>query len=236
MPKMPELQELLKCGVHFGHQSSRWHPKMEPYIYGVRNGIHIIDLEKTVRHMERALSFAKSIAARGGVILFVGTKEQAQEIVKKYAEDCGMPYVNQRWLGGLLTNFPVVLKLIKKYNDLKMKQQTGKLAKYTKKEQVYFDKQIVKMDNNIGGIAKLDKLPDAIFILDLKKEKTSFLEAVARNVPIIAVCDTNVNPADVGYPIPANDDATKSIDILFRLMSEAIKEGKAEGEKDVKKV
>ncbi len=230
MVKVPELQEMLQNGVHFGHQVSRWHPKMAPFIFGVRNGVHIFNLEVTAAYLEKALKFIEETSAKGGVILFVGTKRQAQEVISAAAKECQMPYVNQRWIGGLLTNFPVILKLLRKYKDLKSKQESGKLAKYTKKEQLKFEREIAKMDESLGGIASVEKIPDAIFILDIKKEKTALLEAKNKGVPVIGVCDTNVDPSLIDYPIPANDDARRAIELICKLVSRAVQEGRAKKE------
>jgi small subunit ribosomal protein S2 len=214
--------------MHFGHQKGKWHPKMEPYIFAEKNGIHVIDLEKTQVKLQEALDFIKNTVKAGGIILFVGTKDQAKPIVAKYAQECGMPYVNQRWLGGTLTNLGVVLKLTKKYKDLKSKQESGGLKVYTKKEQLGFLAEIEKLESRVGGIADLKKAPEAIFIIDTKWEKTAIAEANKKKIPLVALCDTNVNPEKVSYPIPANDDATKSIELVTSLVAEAVKEGKAE--------
>jgi small subunit ribosomal protein S2 len=180
--------------------------------------------------MEKALNFVYELGKEGKVLLFIGTKKQAQEIIKKNAQDCCMPYVNKKWLGGTFTNFSELHKLIRKYLDLKDKQARGELAKYTKKEQGKFAKDIEKMENNVGGISTLTRLPDAVFIIDLKREQTASEEASRKEVPIVAICDTNVDPDKVKYPIPANDDATKSIELITRLVAEAYLEGKAEAE------
>lgn len=227
MLQIPEILDLLKAGVHFGHQESRWHPKMAPFIFDSRNRVHIINLEETQKKLKEALDFVREAAASGKIILFVGTKEQAREIVKKYASECGAPYVSEHWLGGLLTNHHEVQTLLKKYRRLKKERETGELAKYTKKEQTRFAKDIVKMDKNLFGLEKLERRPDAVFIVDLKKEKTAFNEAALTKTKILALCDTNVNPEKVDYPIPANDDAVKAIELMVGLVAEAVKEGKA---------
>ncbi len=226
MPEVPTLLEMLKSGVHFGHQTSRWHPKMKPYIFTQRNGIHIINLEETQAKLKEAVDFIRKTVQNGGVILFVGSKKQAQSIIERHAKDCGMPYVTERWLGGTMTNFSVILKLIRKLKDLKKKSEKGELEKYTKKEQLEFKREIEKLEKSIGGIQYMEKIPEAIFILDIKKEKTAFEEAKKRRIKIIAVCDTNVNPKDVDYIIPGNDDATKSIELIVGFISESIKEAK----------
>lgn len=226
MPQLPTLLDLLQAGVHFGHRESRWHPKMKENIFGARNGIHIVDLDKTLSMLKDALEYVRDTVARGGTVLFLGTKRQAKDIVKKYAEDCGMPYVSGRWLGGTLTNYNEVMNLVRHFNDLKAQQAAGALAKYTKKEQANFAKEIEDLEMKVGGIANIVRPPDAIFIIDLKKEKTALAEAIVKKVPIIALVDTNVNPELVQHPIPSNDDAVKTIDLMTRLIAEAVKEGK----------
>ncbi len=231
MSKMPTLLEMLKAGVHFGHQKSRWHPKMEQYIFGVRNGVHIIDLEKTQVQLEKALNYVKNLAAKGQVILFVGTKRQAREITKTAAISCEMPYLVERWIGGLLTNFEEVKRRLKKYHNLKEQFASGEIEKYTKKEQVTMKKQLEKMDKYLMGLTKLDRLPDALYIADMRTEKTALAEAERTEVPTVAVCDTNVNPEQVNYAIPANDDAVNSIKLITDLVAEAVNEGRKEFEK-----
>lgn len=228
--KMPTILELLQAGVHFGHQKGRWHPKMKEYIFTERGGVHIIDLEKTLVELERATKFLTNIAQNGGVVLFVGTKKQGQQMIKKYADESGMPYIIERWIGGLFTNFSNVGKLIKKYLKLKEEVKTGALNKYTKKEQVDFNKEIERLHKFVGGLGDMRKIPEAVFILDAKKEKTAIVEARKKGVPVVGFCDSNINPELFDYPIPANDDAVKSIDLILSLMSKAILEGKAKQE------
>lgn len=230
MPKLPQLSDMLQAGVHFGHQTSKWHPKMKKFIFGSRQGIHIINLEETQKSLDNALNFAKKVTMRGGVILFVGTKKQASSIVEKAALGCQMPYVNQRWLGGTLTNFASIASQIRKYKDLKRKQEKGELAKYTKFEQLKISEQIKLLETKVGGMQELNRIPDAVFILDVKKDKTALSEATKRGVKIIAVCDSNVDPSEIDYPIPANDDAMKAIEMIANLMSAAVNEGRAEWE------
>ncbi len=225
--KSPTILELLQAGVHFGHQKGRWHPKAKENIFTDRAGVHIIDLEKTVVDLEKAVNFVQDIASKGGLILFVGTKKQGQKIIEKYAKETGMPYIVERWVGGLFTNFANVNKLIKKYKDLKEKQESGALKKYTKKEQVEFQKEIEKLEKMVGGLVTMDRIPNAIFVLDAKKEKTAVTEAKSKKVPVIGFADTNINPEVFNYPIPANDDAINSIEIIVKTISEAIKEGRA---------
>lgn len=233
MPKLPSLTDLLQAGVHFGHREGRWHPKMKNYIFGSRNGIHIVDLEKTQAKLEEALTYVRDLTARGGTILFLGTKRQARDIIKKYATEAGAPYIAGRWLGGTLTNYGEVMNLVKHFNDLKSKQASGALAKYTKKEQSNFGKEIEDLENKVGGIAGITRAPDAIFVIDIIKEKTAVAEANTRNIPIVALTDTNVNPDKIAYPIPSNDDAVKTIELMTKLVAEAVKEGKQLREKQL---
>ena len=230
MVKIPTLEELLQAGAHFGHKTSKWHPKMKPFIFEERQGIHIIDLEKTQKALEQALNFAKKTTARGGVVLFVGTKKQAASLVSAKASVAEMPYVNKRWLGGILTNFAVINQVIRKYKDLTRKQEKGELGKYTKLEQLKFSEQIKKLEDNVGGIKNLLKIPEAVFILDIKKDKTALDEAQRRGVKIMALCDTNVNPKGVDYVIPCNDDAVKALDLMVTAMAAACGEGHKEWE------
>lgn len=230
MSKIPSLVDMLQSGVHFGHRTSKWHPKMKKYIFGSRQGIHIINLEETQKQMEKALVFCKQTASRGGVVLFIGTKKQAAPIVEKFAREAGMPFVNKRWLGGTLTNFSVIANLLKRFKDLKRKHEKGELGKYTKLEQLKFGEQIQMLEEKIGGIQDLTRIPDAVFIQDMHKDKTAFEEASRRGVKIVAICDSNVNPTLVDYPIPANDDATKSIELVVGMVAQACKEGREEWE------
>jgi len=228
MSKIPELAELMKAGAHFGHQKSKWHPKMEPYIFTVKNGIHIINLEETQKQLEKALAFVKQTVTAGGTVLFVGTKDQAKAPIREAAVSCGMPYIVSRWLGGTLTNASTILNLVKKYRKLKSDQTTGELEKYTKREQLSIVREIAKLDEMIGGIESLEKIPDIIFVWDIRKEKTAIMEAIKKNVPVVAVVDTNVNPELVAYPIPCNDDASNAIKLISNVLAEAINEAKAE--------
>jgi small subunit ribosomal protein S2 len=230
MVKIPSLEEMLKSGMHFGHRTSRWHPKMEPFIFTSRKGVYVLDLAKTQKMLEEALNFIKKLSSEGKTILFVGTKNQVKKPLAAAAKECGMPYVDEKWLGGFLTNFAVIKKVIRKYQDLMEKRQAGKLEKYTKKERSDFDWEIERLEKKVGGLTNLNKLPDAIFIWDIKKEKTAVAEAIKKNIPIIAICDTNVNPDPVNYVIPANDDATKTVKLILNLIKEAVLEGKNEKE------
>jgi len=228
--KMPTILELLQSGVHFGHQKGRWHPKMKKYIFTERGGVHVIDLEKTSEKLEEATNFLRDLTQKGGIVLFIGTKKQGQKILKKYADEVGMPYIIERWIGGLFTNFSQVGKLVKKYRKLIEEKESGILDKYTKKEQVEFQKEAEKLHKFVGGLGDMRRIPDAVFVLDAKKEKTAIMEARKRGVPVVGFCDSNINPELLDYPIPANDDAIKSIEIITKYIAEAIKEGRAKKE------
>lgn len=231
MKQTPTLVELLKAGVHFGHQSSRWHPKMEQYIFGTKNGIHVIDLEKTLVELEKAYIYTKNMVAQGKMILFVGTKRQARDIVKAAAEEAGMPFVVERWIGGLITNFEECKRRLKKFKQLREQVATGEIEKYTKKEQTVLKKQLEKMEKYLNGLVLLEQVPDALYIADMRVEKTAVTEARKMNVPVVGVCDTNVDPSKATCVIPANDDAINSIKLIADVMVEAVKEGRAEWEK-----
>ena len=232
MRNIPNLMEMLEAGVHFGHQKSRWHPKMAQYLLGVRNGVHVIDLDKTVEALDTCLDYVKTLASKGKVILFVGTKRQAREPIKAAAESCGMPYLTERWIGGLITNFDEFKRRMKKYKGLKEMIANGEIEKYVKKEQVAIKKEVEKMDRYLSGLTGLERIPDALYIADLRVEKTALAEAERVQVPIVAVCDSNVDPTKVEYPIPANDDAVNSIKMIVGLIAGAINEGKAIHEKN----
>ncbi|MFH0829007.1 MAG: 30S ribosomal protein S2 [Candidatus Kerfeldbacteria bacterium] len=219
------LIELLKSGVHFGHHVSRWHPKMRPFIYTSRAGVYIVDLEKTSEQLKRSQEFLRDIVAKGGTVLFVGTKRQARPIIQSLATNVGMPYVIERWLGGTFTNFPTISKMTKRLTYLKEERASGHLEKYTKKEQLTFNDEIKRLEKLVGGIERMSKIPEAIFVVDAKQEKTAVKEALKVKVPIVALVDTNVNPEGIAYPIPANDDATKSISLLTEAIAEAVEEG-----------
>lgn len=222
------LVEMLQAGVHFGHKTAKRHPKMKPYIFGIRNGISIIDLEQTKTYLDKALVMLENTAAQGKTILFLGTKRQVQTIVKAGADDVGMPYVVERWLGGLLTNHQHVGQSMKKLTNLKESRDNGEWEeRYTKKERLVFEREIIRLEHLVGGIEKMKGLPDVLFVLDCKKDKTALAEANRMNVPIVAVTDTNVNPDNIAYPIPANDDGIKSVEYIVLKAVEAIKRGKA---------
>ncbi|OGH58624.1 MAG: 30S ribosomal protein S2 [Candidatus Magasanikbacteria bacterium RIFCSPHIGHO2_01_FULL_33_34] len=226
--KIPSILEMLQAGVHFGHQSSRWHPKMEEYIFTERNGVHVIDLEKTKLKLEETLEAVRALAAEGKEVLFITTKVQAREIVKEAAISCDSPYLVERWVGGLLTNFDEMKKLFKKYNDIKEQKENGELERYTKQERSKILKDLEKMEKTLVGLAHLEEMPDVLFVPALQREKTAVMEANKTGVPIIGICDTNSNPDKAEYIIPANDDAVNSIRMMVNLIAEAVKEGKEE--------
>jgi len=226
--KTINLMEMLKAGVHFGHKTSLWNPKMASFIYTQRNNIHILDLEKTKNKLGEALNFAKEVAARGGTILFVGTKRQAKEEVRKAAEACSMPYVVTRWLGGTFTNFRTIQKTIKKMEKLEKMIETGEIKKYTKKEQLMIAREVEKMKTFFSGIKDMKKLPDAIFVLDTKYDHIPVEEARQSKVKVIGLVDTNADPTKIDYMIPSNDDAIKVIVYMTSVMADAINEGRAQ--------
>lgn len=224
--KIPSAEELLGAGVHFGHKTSRWNPKMKPYIFGARNGVHILDLEKTLAKLKEAAEFAAQTAQKGGVIVFVGTKPVAKKIVKEAAQNCGMPYVTGRWLGGTLTNFKTIGKRLEYFRDLERQMAEGELKKYTKKEQLGFARKLAELEKNFGGIKNMTKLPEAIFISDIKEDRLVVDEAKKAGVKIIAICDTNTNSEMIDWPIPGNDDAVSAVKIVVDTIGEAIKTAK----------
>ena len=220
------LMDMLKAGVHFGHKKSLWNPKMSTYIYATRNNIHILDLEKTKNKLNDALNFARDTAARGGSILFVGTKRQAKEEVRKAAESCSMPYVVTRWLGGTFTNFRTIQRTIKKMEKYEKMIADGEIKKYTKKEQLMIAREVEKMKTFFSGIKEMKKLPDAIFVLDTKYDHIPVEEARLSKVKVIGLVDTNADPTKIDYIIPSNDDAIKVISFMAQTMAEAINEGR----------
>lgn len=224
--KIPSTEEMLEAGVHFGHPVSKWHPKAFSYIYGAKNGVHIINLLKTEESLKKTLDVISDAVSKGDEILFVGTKRQAKDLIKNAAIKCGMPYVNERWLGGTFTNFGTLLKSIKKLNKLELEKQNGDFSKYTKKEVIVLNRLIEKLNKNLGGIKNIKKLPSLVFVVDLKSQDTTVKEAKNKKIPIVAICDTNVDPGLVDYPIPGNDDAIKSIDMIVNLIADAVNEGK----------
>lgn len=228
------VKDLLKSGAHFGHRKSRWHPKMKEYIFGLKSGVHIIDLEKTIQAFDAVKPVINQVVENDGSILFLATKKQAQAITEKYAKECGMPYINHRYIGGFITNFQEIRKLIRKYKSLLSKREKGELKKYTKKEQLEFDREIERLDEAVSGVASLDALPDLIFLIDVKNEKTAINEARKKHIPMIGICDTNVNPQLVDYVIPGNDDATKAIELYCAYMASLINKAKALKPKETK--
>lgn len=225
------IKQLLEAGVHFGHQTQRWNPKMKKYIFGERNGIYIINLELTLACLEKALEFLKQVALEGMSVLFVGTKRQAQEPLKAAAEACGMPYVSQRWLGGMLTNFETVRKSIKKLDSIDQMESDGSFQFITKKEAGSLKKEREKLIKNLSGVREMRKIPRAVFVIDCDHEKIAIAEARKLGIPVIAVLDTNGNPDGIDYPIPGNDDAIKAIKLFCEVVSNAVLEGRREFEK-----
>jgi len=221
------MKELLEAGVHFGHQVRRWNPKMKEYIFGERNGIYIIDLQKTQRMFREAIAFVTNLIAedKGKTVLFVGTKRQAQDAIREESEKCGQYYVNQRWLGGLLTNFQTVQKSIKRLKDLESMQTDGRYEKLTKKERIKLDRERESLNKNLSGIKNMSRLPDAIFIIDVKKEEIAVAEANRLGIPIVAVVDTNCSPEGIDYVIPGNDDALRAVRLFASRIADAIVEG-----------
>lgn len=221
------MKELLEAGVHFGHQVRRWNPKMKEYIFGERNGIYIIDLQKTQRMFREAIAFVTNLIAedKGKTVLFVGTKRQAQDAIREESEKCGQYYVNQRWLGGLLTNFQTVQKSIKRLKDLESMQTDGRYEKMTKKERIKLDRERESLNKNLSGIKSMNRLPDAVFIIDVKKEEIAVAEANRLGIPIVAVVDTNCSPEGIDYVIPGNDDALRAVRLFASRIADAIVEG-----------
>ena len=220
------MKQLLEAGVHFGHQTKRWDPKMAEYIYQARNGIHIIDLQKTSKKIDEAYSFMKEVAEEGKDILFVGTKKQAQECVKEAALKSNMFYVDQRWLGGMLTNFKTIRKRVERLNQLERMQEDGTFDVLPKKEVAALKNEMEKLEKNLGGIKEMTRMPGAMFVVDPKNERIAVLEARKLNIPIVGLIDTNCNPEDVDYPIPGNDDAIRAVKLITDVMANAIIEGR----------
>ena len=220
------MKQLLEAGVHFGHQTRRWDPRMAEYIFQARNGIHIIDLQKTSKKIDEAYQFIKEAAEEGKEILFVGTKKQAQECVKEAAETCGMYYVDQRWLGGMLTNFDTIQTRIQRLKDLEAMQEDGTFEVLPKKEVILLKKEMEKLEKNLGGIKEMKKIPEVMFVVDPKKERIAILEARKLNIPVVGLIDTNCNPEDVDYVIPGNDDAIRAVKLITTVMANAVIEGR----------
>lgn len=218
-------RELLEAGVHFGHQTRRWNPKMQRYLYGERSGIYIIDLEKSLSGLEEAYAFTRDVARRNGLILFIGTKKQAQEPIVEHAERVGMPHVTTRWLGGMLTNFQTISRRLVRMRELREMDRSGAFATLPKKEVIRLRNEKEKLERNLGGFQELDRLPDAIFVIDTKKEQIAVTEARKLGLPVIAIVDTNCDPDEVDYPLPGNDDAIRSIALLTRVVADAVLDG-----------
>ena len=219
------MKQLLEAGVHFGHQTRRWNPKMKPYIFGERNGIYILDLKQTMLGADRAYTFLKETAAKGGTVLFVGTKKQAQEPIAAQAERCGMPYINQRWLGGMLTNFVTMRSRISRMEELEAMVEDGRMATLPKKEQALLTKELEKLQKNLGGVRTMTALPQAIFVVDTKREEIAIREANRLHIPVVGLLDTNSDPDVVDYGVPANDDAIRSVSLMCELAADAVLAG-----------
>jgi len=220
------LKDLLEAGVHFGHQTRKWNPKMKPYIFIARGGIYIIDLQKTQRALQNAYNFLSKIGSKGGTVLFVGTKKQAKVAIRESAQRCGMPYVTERWLGGMLTNHQTIYKSVQKLDDIEAMVADGRISNFSKKEQLEISRTYEKLNKNLGGIRRMKTLPDALFVVDTVEEETAVREASKLSIPIIGIVDTNSDPKLIDYPIPGNDDAIRSINLFSRTMAEAIEIGR----------
>ena len=220
------MKQLLECGVHFGHQTRRWNPKMKPYIFTERNGVYIIDLQKTVKGLEKAYNFIRDVAADGGHVLFVGTKRQAQDTIREEATRCGQFFINQRWLGGLMTNFPTIRKRVQRMMELRSYDEEDKWDDFNKKEAAALRKEQTKLEKYLGGIAKMNSIPDAIFLIDPRREENAIAEARRLGIPVVSIVDTNCDPEVIDYPIPGNDDAIRAIKLITGLMANAVIEGR----------
>lgn len=220
------MKQLLEAGVHFGHQTRRWNPKMAEYIFTERNGIYIIDLQKTVRKLEEAYFFLRSVVAEGGDILFVGTKKQAQDAIRQEAERCGMYFVNNRWLGGMMTNFKTIRKRIERLNELQKMQEDGTFEVLPKKEVIKLKLEMEKLEKNLGGIREMKRTPSALFVVDPRKERIAILEAKKMGIPVVAIVDTNCDPDEVDYVIPGNDDAIRAVKLIAGKMADAVIESR----------
>lgn len=230
------LKTLLEAGCHYGHQTRRWDPKMKPFIFTSRNGIYILDLKQTILCADKAYSFLHNVAAKGGTVLFVGTKKQAQEAIVEEASRAGMPYVSNRWLGGLLTNFVTMRSRVEYMQDLEAMQNDGRMEVLPKKEQALLQKEYDKLQRNLGGVVEMKRLPDAIFVIDTKREEIAIKEAQRLGIPVVGVIDTNSDPDVIDYPIPANDDAIRSIALMCKIVSEAVLSGKGEAQISVEEM
>jgi small subunit ribosomal protein S2 len=224
------MKQLLEAGVHFGHQKRRWNPKMARFIFGERNGIYILDLQKTVKRLKNALHFVHQIASGGGSVLFVGTKKQAQQAVADAAASCNSAYVNQRWLGGTLTNFTTLRRSLARFRALKRNKQEGRLATLPRHEMLQKEKELLRSEKALGGIENLNRLPEAIFIVDPHKERTAVLEAIRLQISIIALVDTNCDPDEIDFPIPSNDDAIRAVRLMCGAVAETIRDGRSQAD------
>jgi small subunit ribosomal protein S2 len=220
------MKELLEAGVHFGHQTRRWNPKMAPYIFGARNGIHIIDLQKTVQFFKTAYNYVVERVADGGLVLFVGTKKQAQDAIAEEAKRCGMFFVNHRWLGGMLTNFSTISRSIARLKEFEAMKEDGSLRRFPKKEVLMMEKKAAKLERSLGGIKNMGRLPDIVYVVDPRKEDIAVMEARKVHVPLVSIVDSNCDPTEVDYPIPGNDDAIRAIRLLTSRVADAVLEGK----------
>ena len=225
------MRQMLEAGVHFGHQTHRWNPRMKRFIFGERNGIYIIDLEQTLDRVDTSYKFVRDMVANGGSILFIGTKKQAQDPIKFFADKCGMPYINERWLGGMLTNFDTISKRVQKMQDYERMRDTGEFELMPKKEALLISRELEKLQKNLSGIRNMARRPTAVFIIDTVKESIAVTEANKLGIPVIAVVDTNVNPDLITYPIPGNDDAIRANELMSRVICEAVIEGRFIAEK-----
>ncbi|MEW5863316.1 MAG: 30S ribosomal protein S2 [Pseudomonadota bacterium] len=227
------MRQMLEAGVHFGHQTRYWNPKMAPYIFGQRNKIHIINLEKTLALYQEALKFVRQLAANKGTILFVGTKRQAREIIREEAQRCGMPYVDQRWLGGMLTNFKTLRQSVKRLKEMEAMAQDGSLDRLSKKEALGVQRELAKLQKSLGGIKDMASLPDALFVIDVGYQKGAVAEANKLGIPVVAVVDTNHSPEGIAYVIPGNDDSSRAIRLYARGIADAVLEGRSQAVEEV---
>jgi small subunit ribosomal protein S2 len=226
MSAVVTMKQLIEAGVHFGHQTRRWNPKMKRFIHGERGGIYLIDLHQTLTGIEASYTFVRDLVAGGGTVLFIGTKKQAQDPIQGFAEKCGMPFINQRWLGGMLTNFETISKRVSKMKEYQRMRDSGEFEAMPKKEALLLSRELAKLERNLNGIRNMDRLPDAVFILDTKKETIAVTEANKLGIPVVAVVDTNCDPDVISYVIPGNDDAIRSGNLLTRVICDAVLEGR----------
>lgn len=233
--KLPSVEEMMMAGMHFGHRTNRWHPKMKPFIFSDKKGVYIIDLRKSQEQLAAALDFMAQLISEGKSVLFVGTKNQVKGPLKAMAKAINQPYIVGKWLGGFLTNFSMVKKSVQKYKELVSDKESGRLDRYTKKERSDFDREIKKLEERVGGLTNVSKLPDALFVWDIKEEETAVKEARVKNIPVIAICDTNVDPGLVNYPIAGNDDSTKTIALVTETIRQNLSQIKPVPKEEPKK-